>query len=257
MRSVVLFVKMPHLLVERLREFPKFFTSNILIEVLDITAGVIFVIGSVCFLPEYEHELQVFLFGVISYVVGSAIYVGICTATVTESIATAGLMSFEAAENALYLVGSWVFFWGTFLYWPKKADTDIIETMKEISVGQQLNLFSPEFEGTILFIVGSAMFAFAAFVNALNQRRFEDLIGKLLTAVTSLYMAGSILFCMGSVAFLPDLGCNEQMLRIGAWCFIIGSLFYTIGGCLSLYRTILVMQPEHQAEVKALDPEAK
>jgi len=246
---------MPHLLIERLREFPNVCRGNILVEVLDILAGIIFIVGSVCFLPEYEHNLKVFLFGVILYVVGSAIYVVICTGTLAEAISTKGLWSFESFENILYLVGSWVFFWGTFLYWPKKAHTDIVEAMKDMSLGQQLNLFSPEFEGTLLFILGSAMFAFAAFVNALNQRHFEELIGKLLTASTSLYMAGSILFCMGSVAFLPDLGCNDQMLTIGAWCFIIGSAFFTIGGCLSLYRTILVMQPDE--EKVPLDPDSK
>eukprot|EP00929_Paragymnodinium_shiwhaense_P026411 TRINITY_DN15719_c0_g1_i1.p1 TRINITY_DN15719_c0_g1~~TRINITY_DN15719_c0_g1_i1.p1 ORF type:complete len:131 (-),score=39.80 TRINITY_DN15719_c0_g1_i1:61-453(-) len=130
--------------------------------------------------------------------------------------------------------------------------------MKDVSPGQILNLFSPEFEGTILFIIGSAMFAFAAFINAMNQRHFQELIGQLHSAVTSLYMAGALLFCMGSVAFLPHLGCNKQMLTIGAWMFIVGSAFYMIGGCLSLYRTLLVMEPENLEETKeVLDPESK
>ena len=42
--------------------------------------------------------------------------------------------------------------------------------------------------GTILFMVGSAFFAFASFVNGLNQRSFDTLTNQLLTAVTSMYL---------------------------------------------------------------------
>ena len=42
--------------------------------------------------------------------------------------------------------------------------------------------------GTILFMVGSAFFAFASFVNGLNQRSFDILTNQLLTAVTSMYL---------------------------------------------------------------------
>ena len=37
-------------------------------------------------------------------------------------------------------------------------------------------------------MVGSAFFAFASFVNGLNQRSFDTLTNQLLTAVTSLYL---------------------------------------------------------------------
>ena len=42
---------------------------------------------------------------------------------------------------------------------------------------------------------------------------------------------------MGSVAFLPDLGCNHQMEIIGAVMFIVGSIVYTIGGMINVART--------------------
>merc|ERR1719203_1426817 len=80
------------------------------------------------------------------------------------------------------------------------------------------------------------MFAAAAFVNGLNHNDLISVEGKLLTATTSLYMAGSLLFVMGSVAFIPDLGCNEGMLALGAVSFIVGSVLYTIGGVVSLIR---------------------
>lgn len=241
---------MPHLLINRTRSFPSLGTFSFnrkeypagayAVEVLDIVSGIIFVIGSVCFLPPYSNDLRVFLIGCQLFVTGSCFYVVICGCTLAEAMHEKGLVTFETAENAFYLLGSWLFLVGTFLYWPAEAHYKYVEGVKDLSLGQIFNLFEPEFEGTILFIVGSVLFAFAAFFNALNQRSFDTWAARLMTATTSLYMGGSLLFGMGSVAFLPHLGCNEQMLKIGAWAFIVGSLLYLIGGCLSLWRTVWI-----------------
>lgn len=96
-------------------------------------------------------------------------------------------------------------------------------------------------------MVGSAFFAFASFVNGLNQRSFDTLTNQLLTAVTSLYLGGALFFVMGSVAFLPDLGCNGTMVCIGATLYILGSLLLGIGSVVSIYRTSYVLSnPESQ-----------
>lgn len=243
---------MPHLLIERKRTFAKVFSCTYrkredfpavayLIEVLDIIAGLIFVWGSACFIPHYSKELSTFLLGCGLYIIGGFLYVIICSVTLLEAIIENGWFTFESFENCMYMLGSWIFLAGTVLYWPEEAQYEHIEALQECSLGQYFNLFSPEFEGTLLFIAGSVLFCFAAFANALNQRRFDQAVAKLLTAITSLYMAGSLLFVMGSVAFLPNLGCNEQMLTIGAWCFIVGSVFFVIGAILSFWRTTIVL----------------
>lgn len=52
---------------------------------------------------------------------------------------------------------------------------------------------------------------------------------------------------MGSVAFLPDLGCNGTMVRIGAFLYILGSVLLGIGSVISIYRTSYVLKnPENQ-----------
>merc|ERR1719198_2950241 len=66
-----------------------------------------------------------------------------------------------------------IFFWGSFLYWPPEAQYHHIQKMKEMSLGVYFNLFSPEFEGTLLFIIGSVLFAMAAFVNGLSLKAFD------------------------------------------------------------------------------------
>lgn len=239
---------MPHLVIERTRSVPGIFSCTCgrpkrsdavcacIVELLDILGGVIFLVGSVCFLPAYSEKVSVFLTGCALYVVGALIYMLLSSFTLFEALREVQFL--EAFENFLYFVGSLIFLIGTILYWPSEARYRYVEWMKDFSVGAQLELFSPEFEGTLLFILGSVVFTFAAFVNGLNQRVGDSVSSRMLAATTSLYMAGSLLFVMGSVAFLPELGCNNQMTTIGAWCFILGSLFYVIGGSVSLARTL-------------------
>lgn len=249
---------MPHLLIERIRTniFVTRKTHPVIayvVEVLDIIAGILFIVGSVCFLPPYSERLIVFLTGCIIYVVGSGIYVFICMFSLTEAYLEKGVRTWEFYENALYLIGSWIFFVGTVFYWPEEAHHHVVRSIQQCSLAQYFNLFSPEFEGTLLFIAGSILFAMAAFTNALNQRTSDDIASRLLTMVTSLYMLGSILFVGGSVAFLPDLGCNLRMMTIGAWAFIIGSTLFLIGAIVSLIRTIHMLEIRTD-EGKALLP---
>jgi len=254
---------MPHLQIDRLRSFPtlgsfscnrkEYPTGAFLLEVLDIIAGIVFVIGSFCFMPPYSDDVDVFLAGCILFVVGGAIYMVNCGLSFWEAVNKHGLWTLEGAENTNYLLGSWLFLVGTFLYWPEEAHYKHIENIKDMSLGQLLNLMSPEFEGTLLFMAGSCMFAFGAFFNALNQREFDEWTSKLLSAITSLYLGGSLLFCMGSVAFLPGLGCGRRMEKIGAWNFVVGSFLFLMGGCLSLWRTTWISRNAADEDV-ALKP---
>jgi hypothetical protein len=244
---------MPHLVVERVRSLPPcpcvvpdrlpskrtYVQFALAVEVVEVLAGLVFVVGSVCFLPQYSHDLEAFLLGCFLFVVGSVLYVVICSITLAEAVRYEGVWSAEAAENALYTAGSWVFLVGTFLYWPPEAHYGNIQWFQmHLSLSAYFNTFSTEFEGTVLFIIGSLMFVLAAFVNGLNQRApFDNVRSRLLTATTSLYMAGGLLFVMGSVAFLPNLGCGEIMEAFGAWLFIVGSVAFVFGGVVSIVRT--------------------
>mmetsp|Transcript_31604 Transcript_31604/g.71860 ORF Transcript_31604/g.71860 Transcript_31604/m.71860 type:complete len:265 (+) Transcript_31604:99-893(+) len=241
---------MPHLVIQRLRSGVSLCpfqwsqpkrrgaTCALVVESLDLLGGLVFVAGSICFLPAFSHDLKVFLAGCALFVLGGLIYVGVCTFTLVEAVRERGCNTFEAWENILYLVGSLIFVAGTVLYWPPEAHHEGMEWLiNNMSLGAYFNLFTPEFEGTLMFIIGSLLFVFAAFVNGLDQRNFGSAEGKMLSGTTSLYMGGSLLFVMGSVAFLPDLGCSQQMLTVGAWCFVVGSVLYVLGSVLSIVRT--------------------
>lgn len=247
---------MPHLVVERIRSVGHLGPCGLCarlsgrptkrrdavcaytLEFLDIFGCLAFLVGSICFLPCFSSDLHVFLVGCALFIVGSVVFFGICCFCQGEVMRSKGLISFEACENALYLIGSCVFVAGTVLYWPPEAHhANVNWLVRSLSLGVYFNLFTPEFEGTMLFIFGSVLFALAAFVNGLDQRAFSTVANQMLTATTSLYMGGSLLFVMGSVAFLPDLGCNERMFWLGAWCYVVGSSLYLLGSMISLLRT--------------------
>eukprot|EP00441_Pelagodinium_beii_P046820 CAMPEP_0197622308 /NCGR_PEP_ID=MMETSP1338-20131121/2671_1 /TAXON_ID=43686 ORGANISM="Pelagodinium beii, Strain RCC1491" /NCGR_SAMPLE_ID=MMETSP1338 /ASSEMBLY_ACC=CAM_ASM_000754 /LENGTH=249 /DNA_ID=CAMNT_0043192025 /DNA_START=29 /DNA_END=775 /DNA_ORIENTATION=+ len=237
---------MPYVLLERFRSIPLGLsidssTGHYAIDIIDILAGLMFIVGSVCFTPPFDHSLRVFLAGCMLYAVGGLIYFLMAAYSTWEMHKKLGTNSAEVLENYLYLIGSFVFFVGTILYWPDKADQVHylldMDKLKELSLGAYFGLMSPEFEGTLLFIAGSLMFAAAAFINGLNHNDLSSVEGKMLTATTSLYMGGSLLFVMGSVAFLPHLGCSEKMIEVGGVSYILGSVFYTVGAVVSLVRT--------------------
>lgn len=254
---------MPHVMLERLRTMPGYLRRVTLcygIEALAITADVIFVVSSCGFCPPFVRSLEIFVASCVGYALGSLIYLGLALLSTWEASRKHGWESIEVYENLAYLVGSLVFFLGTILYWPSKADRIHwlldFDNLKDLSIGSYFNLMSPEFEGTLLFIAGSVLFVFAAFMNGLNHNNHLTTEGKMLTATTTLFMGGSVLFVMGSVGMLPDLGCGEAMYDIGAGCYVLGSLFFLAGSVVSLARVHrMVRDPEMMelSDAKTLD----
>lgn len=225
------------------------------VETIDIISGLIILIGSACFLPSFSNDMDIFIMGCVLFVVGTTGYLIISIYTLAEAMYEKGLESLEACENSLYVAGALLFNAGTILYWPDEANWPITIASKELMPGQFFNWFSPEFEGTVLFIIGSLFFAMAAYVNGLNQRGFDTPIKKMLTAATTCYMVGALLLVMGSVAWLPELGCGGRMEEFGAVMYVIGSLAYVIGGVISLIRTSLQLEdPEYAPLTEHMSP---
>jgi hypothetical protein len=224
-----------------------------LIEVLDILGGLIFVAGSVCFLPKYAEDVDVFVVGCNLFVVGSVQYVIVCCLTLAEALNEKGTWTFEAIENFGWVVGSFVFLIGTILYFPDrdacaKGVSGNFKTSeaeeKCHSLAQHMNKHDKAFWGTVLFIAGSMIFVIAVFINAMNQRKFIKWHHRMVSIVSFNYMIGSLLFCMGSIAFLPNAGCGPEMVSLGAWMFIIGSGFFVVAGIASIIRTYYMLKED-------------
>jgi len=259
---------MPHVLIERARDFPEFVKSvgsarkhsdvaAYLAETVDIVSGLLFLLGSVYFLPVYAEHVGTFYYACDLFIVGSFGFCVVCAFTLAEAMIEIGPVSMEALENGLYLSGSWLFLMGSIVYRPDNQKLGIDLSMLNAGGPPIFTLelycrhggnLDGEMLGCILFIVGSTMFACAAFLNALNPRKSEEELSRLLSATTCLYFAGSLFCVMGSVAMLPHMGCEESMAWIGAWSFIGASLLFTIGSCLSLLRTVrLRRSPESES----------
>jgi len=264
---------MPHLLIERIRHTPAFcpcagrrkdgrparlrdnVTCAYTVSAIDILSSLILLIGSACFLPSFVSDMEIFILGCVLFVIGTTGYLILAIFTLSEAIYQSGLESLEACENSLYVAGALLFNAGTILYWPDEANWPMTIASKELLPGQYFNWFSPEFEGTVLFIIGSLFFAMAAYVNGLNQRGFETPIKKMLMAATTCYMVGALLLVMGSVAWLPELGRGHHMEEFGAVMYVIGSLAYVIGGVISLIRTSLQLEdPEYAPIAESISP---
>jgi len=262
---------MPHLLIERIRAAPSFCpcagrakegkTDKLfgvsrseagcayVIEVVDITSGLVILIGSACFLPSFSHDRDIFILGCVLFVIGTTGYLGNSIFVLAEALYMKGIDSLETVESSLYVAGAILFNAGTILYWPEEANWPMTLAAREISPGQFFNWFSPEFEGTVLFIIGSFFFAMAAYVNGLRQRSFDTPVQKMLTASTTCFMVGALLFVMGSVAWLPELGCGQRMEEFGAVMYVIGSLMYVIGSVISVIRTSLQLEDPEYASI--------
>lgn len=255
---------MPHLLLERIRSVPIFCASYgcagarrgkdgaglacaYVVDVMEITSGVIFVVASVCFLPVFSKDLEAFVEGCALFALGSFMYVLISLFCLTEAILDKGIRAWEANESALYLMGSIMFLVGTILYWPDQARLLSMRWAKHYSIGAYFNLFSVEYEATALFILGSMLFAAAALLNAWNQKHsLGTKDGKLLLLAATMYLFGSFYFFIGSVLFFPafhDLFWGaETTITISVTLFIVGSVCYLLGGVLSMARTFLYLQ---------------
>mmetsp|Transcript_57312 Transcript_57312/g.167744 ORF Transcript_57312/g.167744 Transcript_57312/m.167744 type:complete len:685 (+) Transcript_57312:89-2143(+) len=149
----------------------------------------------------------------------------------------------NAAEKALYFAGSFVFLIGTFYFQHPKKVASSVPSIEEADV---LNM------AIAMFIVGSAIFAFAAFVNALSLASAHTTFGTWAVAVCGIYECGGILFVMGSVCFMPNQGCGKGMEVMGAWSFIVGSGCYLLGGCIETAKTVALLFLKQKQEEAAL-----
>lgn len=203
---------------------------------LEVTAGVIFIVGSVCFLPEYTRDVNIFVAGCLLFIIGAAIYVGLSGFTLLHAISQKESRA-KIYEHILFFVGSIIFVWGTILFWPHNAASHhYVEGLKEMSLVQYYDLMLPELEATILFIIGAAFFGLAAVINVLTATPEEE--GDALhLGIQICNFVASLLFVIGSIPYLPPLKCTDYQVGVGAWCFIIGSVIFLFGGIGGLGRT--------------------
>eukprot|EP00435_Cladocopium_sp_Y103_P055687 s206_g18.t1 len=137
------------------------------------------------------------------------------------------------AERLLYLTGGLIFLIGTFYF----QHPQMVSSRVPSEVMQDEDVL---YAAIWMFIIGSIIFVFATFLNALSLNSSGRTFAHWAVATCGIYELGGILFVMGSVCFMPNQGCKEGMEILGAWCFIVGAACYMLGDFIEFMMLGLV-----------------
>lgn len=187
-----------------------------------LTGGILFVIGSIFFLPRYADYINV---GSYLFVVGSILYLIVSGHDLHEELHSSKTLgdnawgSFNLIACAVYIVGATVFIVGSVLFLP--------------GVQQYTG-------GALCFIAGSILFVVGAIMNALQIFQGQTAWNMQAMLVISLcYVVGSTLFVVASIPYLFTFQAaadEERVYRFLGAQYIAGSVFFLIGGTVNYYR---------------------
>lgn len=218
---------------QRFQRPPKNDHIELYLGLVYILAGIFFVVGSVFFLPGFEMFYRT---GVWLYFYGGLIYLKTSLFDLEEAFLAGS--EFEVVMNKMYVAGTVAYLFATLLYAPL------------VSAGLEMS----ELWGSTGFIIGSLFFVFACFLNGAHtgdafrgdgsDRRTAKII---VLATTNFTMFGAVLFLVGSVLYLPIIGCSAITIVVGTFCYLLGSLCFTVAGILSLVRKSFYAHFEHDS----------
>ena len=126
----------------------------------------------------------------------------------------------ETINAVLYKIGGVVFIVGSVLFFPR------FEAYADVGA-------ATFFFGSLLYLVVTGHDV----VEAVRYRRSlarGTLASDLELVAAASYLVGTILFTVGSIFFLSQVG----WVIVGAWCFVIGSLMFVLGACINVLQII-------------------
>ena len=232
---------MPHLVTARPRLFhtvhnERWFIINALMYKV---GGVLFVIGSVLFMPHFSAYAATadYLF-----FLGSLCYLLVTGHDLRET--QRYWLAHPTRTNAMCieLLATWCYFLGSILF----------------TIGSLC--FLPQFElqsaGAWLFIIGSVLFIVGACANFMQLIQAPDALYIQLyhfTLVT--FVVGSVLFLFMTVPYLQDYAAADavQAYNLAASGFIFGSVLFLLGGVLIYLRYIKEGQLTQHAPLSSME----
>ena len=193
-----------------------------------LACAIAFAPASLGFLPGFKEQYALACW---VFIVGSAGFLWVACCDTRE---TWKLHKREGGEMAqvincvMYVIGSLLFIVGSFLFLPGATTND-------------------KTWGAWFFIVGSAAFTLAAFLNVTEVRRNTELdVEQAKLCITVCYFGGGVLFVVGSACFLPAL--PECLEPLGAWLFVFGSALYIGGAVINFVKISLEESSEAQQD---------
>ncbi|NBD32757.1 MAG: hypothetical protein GVY17_07300 [Cyanobacteria bacterium] len=229
---------MPHLFTNRPRQYTLFtekmlgisyFNWELTNGILYIVGGITFVIGSVFFLPRYEHLFDV---GAWIFFGGSLVYLIVTTQDLWESLNYLRSQPLLTIWDWLEFLAANVYIIGTILF--------IVGSLFFLS---EIHMIVA---GSWCFIIGSFLFLVGACINIIEILQATSLIKLQLLNITAITFAlGSTLFLVASIPYLwQPLDMQEQWLLFTyvAWEYIVGSILFLLGGIINYYRVYRNLQ---------------
>eukprot|EP00443_Scrippsiella_acuminata_P030330 CAMPEP_0115207742 /NCGR_PEP_ID=MMETSP0270-20121206/20870_1 /TAXON_ID=71861 /ORGANISM="Scrippsiella trochoidea, Strain CCMP3099" /LENGTH=376 /DNA_ID=CAMNT_0002621339 /DNA_START=282 /DNA_END=1412 /DNA_ORIENTATION=+ len=139
----------------------------------------------------------------------------------------------EVMEQLLYVIGSFVFMVGCLIWDPSFIETFVAEFGRE---KHWWYCFAD-----LTFLIGSLMFAVAAFLSALSIKHVHPEVEKFALGVLACYEFGGLLFVAGTMGFMGPgfYGCGHDMQILGTIFYIVGSALYVMGSVLSFMKTLV------------------
>lgn len=203
--------------------------------------GVLFIVGSVLFLPRFEAWKDV---GAWLFFLGSLVYLAVLIDDILEvrrfwprrrSVSVSRLLELSALTS--YILGTLLFVVGSLFF---------------------LSWWDWVIAGAWMFVIGSGCFVFGAAINELMIIRASSAATLQLMNLTAMtFVTGSLLFLVASIPYLWHFDSSADAHRIDtylAWQYLAGSVLFLIGGVLNHERSRLVSKNRRAA--LAQDPEA-
>lgn len=213
--------------------------AHALIEAGYLLGSLLFTVGTVYFFP--LEGLEDFTLGCRFYEVGSMLFWLLTMYTELDRYHARKNVSGERQvtqreilEEFLYCLGSFVFLVGTFLFDPPcvAAFTKLLNVPKN----HVLNC------AAVLFMVGSFMFSFGSYVNALSIFEAPKMFRRHLLTVTTSYMCGGLLFIAGTMGYVEAFEPNDNLKWCSTWLYMIGCGFYVTGSFMSFISIVATHQ---------------
>jgi len=194
--------------------------AGIFYKCLDVLASLMFLAGSVCFLPSYAWNIPVFILGCRLFVYGSSAYCLLCVYNLSEALKNQRWRSFDALESGLFLWGSVCFLIGTIYYWPDQGHlAPYIAYMEDKVVGQEFNEGPRQSPLEPIAQIGEIVQA-REIIAHISSHKMQE-------AIAAVHDSG------GNLAMYVN---SFQREFYGSVLFVVGSLFFAFGACANLLK---------------------
>lgn len=203
--------------------------------------GVLFIVGSVLFLPRFEAIKNI---GAWLFFAGSLVYLAVLIDDILE----------------------------VRKFWPKNRDASLSRLLELLALTSYIlgtllftagSLFFLSWwgwftAGAWTFVIGSGFFVLGAAINELMIIRASSAVTLQLMNLTAMtFITGSLLFLVASVPYLWQFEAESDKHLVDtflAWQYLIGSVLFLVGGFMNHHRSRLVRN--HRRQAIARDPEA-